>query len=269
MDSEPARRLTIQFVWAEVLAFLSWEKGAFYTAPRLMVRPGKTIRAYLDGKRDRLTNPIRFLLMACAIVTAAFVFLMPRSAYLDENAVGIPDSWESVPPELKERVAAARAILTEIADASEEQFLTKNCQDAIQVLERSFASQFGEITLTWMNVFLLFALPINSLISWVCFRKAQLNLAEHFAANAYILAAQNFASLAVVLLAILNWGDPTATTGVYMLLSFVYQFVAWKQVFQLSGLLQYVVGFFALLLSVIGFLLLQGIASAIIYAMAV
>ncbi len=292
-QSELGPRLTYRFVWAEVLAFISWEKGALYTLACMLVGPGNTVHRYLRGERKRLTNPIRFLLMTVAAVTASFVFLMPRDAYISEDA--IPQAMrtdQEVPPGLEAKLDAARQILTEIAgtgeaaedgaqqgqDAEREKeragstvgtkVVQKNAQLALEQLDRSLMHRAGEISLTWMNIFLLFGVPINALLTWGFFRAARLNLTEHVAANAYILAIQNFAAVLTVPLA---WIDPKSyaiVTLLYMLVSFIYQFWAWRQVFELRSWTKLIVCFFALILSVVGFVVLQGIATSLIMAFA-
>ncbi|GAB5406406.1 MAG: hypothetical protein Aurels2KO_46370 [Aureliella sp.] len=291
---EPGPRLSFRFVWAEVLAFLSWEKGAFYTLACLLFRPGRTVHRYLDGHRQRLTNPIRFLLMAVAAVTAAYIFLLPRVAYFE--AASIAESMQAddeIPPEVEERVEAARDLLGQLATAGETpaestdsgssqgeksqvtkgsrtglKIVRKNAGQALEDLDRTLVKRAGEISLTWMNVFLLFALPVNSLISWLFFRAAQLNLAEHVAANAYILAIQNATAVLTVPIAWIAPGSLGVVTLMYMLFSFIYQFWAWRQVFGLRSWAKLSICFFGLVLSVIGFIVLQAIATALILTFA-
>lgn len=266
-NSNNKNRITARFVWAEFLSFLCWEKGALYTTARILVQPGLTIRAYLNGDRKKLTNPIRFLLMACAIVTAAFVFGMPRDDYVESVATTLKVTGrESVSSETAIQVERARTLLSEIESTTDDRFLKRNAEQALEVLDKSLVVHVTDISLAWMNVFLLLALPANAIISWLCFRRAKLNLTEHVVANAYILAIQNLASLLVVLLALLNWVDFNLGTIIYMLMSFIYQFVAWRQTFAIKGLLASAVGFAAVLTSVFVYLVLQGIAMfAVLY----
>ena len=254
-------RITARFVWAEFLSFLCWEKGALYTTAKLLVQPGRTIRAYLDGDRSKLTNPIRFLLMACAIVTAAFVFGMPRGDYEESVASTLKvNGKESISTETEKKVNQARTLLTEIKTETDERFLKRNTKEALKALDKSVVVRVTDISLAWMNVFLLLALPANAMISWLCLRQAKLNLTEHVVANAYILAIQNLASLVMVLCTLLNWVDFNFGAIIYMLLSFIYQFVAWRQTFAIKGVLASMIGCFAVLTSVVVYLILQGIA---------
>ncbi|MFK7767958.1 MAG: DUF3667 domain-containing protein [Mariniblastus sp.] len=259
-------RLTFQFVWNEFWAFFSLEKGSLHTFGRLVRQPGKTIHAYLNGERGRLTNPIRFLLMACAIVTAVFVIGMPRDMYV-KAAQGISFD-EKVEPELEQKLSAAREMLTEVRDESPKGFLKMNCELAIESLDQSFAKRFAEASLTWMNVILLLALPVNAVISWVCFRNANLNFTEHIVANSYIIGIQNLMSIVLVPLAILNWVDFNVGGVVYVVASFAFQFLAWKQTFNVRGYLSYAICIAGLLVSVVGFVILQAIAMVLILVLA-
>lgn len=269
MSTDKGHRLTASFVWKEIVAVVSWEKGSAYTLARLCLRPGKTIHAYLDGERQRLTNPIRFLLMTCAIVTAAYLFGLPRNAYKEAAESPLTtNSWDAVQPELLAKVETARSLLAEIRDGTDQSFLRRDADMALDALNQSLMSQMSEISLTWMNVFLLFGLPVNAVITWFFFCKANLNFTEHVVANAYILGVQNLAAVLVVPLTLLGWGDFGTSSLIYMLLSFVYQFVAWKQVFAIQGFVRYALGLFAILLSILGFMLLQGIAMGMIYILA-
>jgi len=265
MNEKSGERLTSQFVWREFFAFFSLEKGSLHTLARLCRNPGKTIHAFLDGERERLTNPIRFLLMACAVVTAVFLMGMPRAMYAEAAKNNVIDkSLESLPREQKEKISSAREMLTEIRDGSTNSFLQTKTQSAIEALDRSFAMKYAETSLTWMNAILLLALPINAFISWLFFRSAKLNFTEHIVANAYIIGIQNLASVFLIPLAYFNWVDLNISTAVYMLVSFAYQFVAWKQVFRLRGILSSLIGFFALFLSLVAFIVLQAVAMGLI-----
>ncbi|MDX1927560.1 MAG: DUF3667 domain-containing protein [Pirellulaceae bacterium] len=268
MNSDSGERLTARFVWKEIVAFLAWEKGSPHTATLLCMSPGKTIHAYLDGQREQLTNPIRFLLLTCAIVTTVYLFSLPRYAF--QNSVESPlqgSGWDSVQPEMMEKLNQTRSLLAEIRDKAEQKFLRRDAQQALETLEQTRMSQMAEISLTWMNVFLLFGLPINAIISWLFFRSANLNLTEHIAANAYIMGVQNLGAVFTVPLLYLGWIDFGRIALLYMLLSFIYQFVAWKQTFAIRGVFRYALGLFAIVLSMIGYVFVQAIAIAVIYGL--
>ncbi len=264
-----SERLSLQHVFSEVLAFLSWEKGSPHTSWRLLRSPGRTIRSYLEGERDRLTNPLRYLIMACAIVTAVFVLFMPRADFSGGASLsGMDRDWDSEAPDLLPVVEETRERLMTLRDQAPTSFLAKNCEHALEALDTSLSLKVAEINLTWMNVFLLLALPVNTAITWLFFRHAQLNVAEHVAANAYILGLQNLASIVTVPAIRLELIGMATITAIYMLLSFGYQFVAWRQLFQLRGWKRTILGLVGVILSVIGFIFLQGIATVLLLAYA-
>jgi hypothetical protein len=53
-----------------------------------------------------------------------------------------------------------------------------------------------------------------------------------------------------------------------MRLSFLFQFMAWKQVFAIQGFVLYFIGLFASVLRVIGYVFVQGFAITVIYSLA-
>ncbi|MEM9671511.1 MAG: DUF3667 domain-containing protein [Bacteroidota bacterium] len=69
IENNIAPRITTQYIWNEVLKTLSWEKGFFFTAKELLLKPGATIRVYLQGERKKYSNPLRFLVFVTAAVT--------------------------------------------------------------------------------------------------------------------------------------------------------------------------------------------------------
>jgi len=265
MNTDPDKRLTAQFLWKEIFAFISGEKGAMYTTAMLCRQPGTTIRGYLDGDRQRLTNPMRYLLLACALVTTAFLFGLPKDTYKETvKPLGTSSSLDSLPPELTLKLVETRKLLTNIRDESKEGILSKNSENALEALDRTLILEATEIGMTWMNVFLLLALPVNAVISWICFRSAKRNLTEHVVANAYILGLQNLAAIWVVFFSLLNWIDFYTSTLIYMPLSFIYQFLAWKQTFAVRGILPSIICIFGLMMSITGYLILQGIGTALV-----
>ena len=72
-NPETAPRITLHYLWQEVLSSLSWDKGFFFTCKQLLINPGAAISEYLAGERKRYSNPIRFLVFATAL--ASFVVI--------------------------------------------------------------------------------------------------------------------------------------------------------------------------------------------------
>ena len=224
------------------------------------------MRAYIGGARGKLTNPIRYLAMSTALITLAYVLLMPPEVFVGdvEQGMELAGDTESIPavettPEIAEKVAEASRLLGDIESATDNSFLRLNSREAKAVLEETVPQRVAEISLTWMNVFLLAALPINSVIAWILFRKERFNLAEHIAINSYILAFQNFLALAFFFPGlVISMG---ITTTIYLLCSFCYQFVAWRQVYRLRGIAMNFLGVVAVAASAVCFLILQAVVT--------
>lgn len=85
IENNVAPRITTRYIWNEILRTLSWEKGFFFTAKELLLRPGTTIRAYLQGERKRYSNPLRFLVFVTAAVTLLTINLDLFGQLYDET----------------------------------------------------------------------------------------------------------------------------------------------------------------------------------------
>ncbi|WKN46134.1 DUF3667 domain-containing protein [Tunicatimonas pelagia] len=72
-STRTAPRITLHYLWQEILSTLSWDKGLFFTCKQLLINPGAAIREYIAGERKRYSNPIRFLVFATAL--ASFVVI--------------------------------------------------------------------------------------------------------------------------------------------------------------------------------------------------
>src|SRR5882757_2952307 len=60
-------RITLASIAHEVPhSVLHLDKGFFYTFKQLLVRPGHSIREYVQGKRVKHYSPIAYLLIMCA-----------------------------------------------------------------------------------------------------------------------------------------------------------------------------------------------------------
>ena len=90
MENNIAPRITTRYIWNEVLKTLSWEKDFFCTARELLLRPGTTIRVYLQGERKQYSNPLRFLVFVTAAVTLLTINLDLFGQLYDETG-----SWSA------------------------------------------------------------------------------------------------------------------------------------------------------------------------------
>lgn len=91
-------------------AVFNLEKGFFFTFKNLLLRPGKMVREYLDGKTVNYTNPFRYALLAIAAsVFIAFTLgvwdLQVENIVEGYKKIGLIDSKQSE-LEMKERMSA-------------------------------------------------------------------------------------------------------------------------------------------------------------------
>lgn len=64
------RRIDGGYILHELGSVFNFEKGIFYSIRELLFRPGKTIRDFILGDRNRLVKPIIFLILCSLIYTA-------------------------------------------------------------------------------------------------------------------------------------------------------------------------------------------------------
>ena len=66
-------RITINYLWNEIFHFFTHiEKGFLYTSLQMLVRPGKSVRNFINGKRRKYQSPISYFV----IWTTIFILLL-------------------------------------------------------------------------------------------------------------------------------------------------------------------------------------------------
>ncbi|MEM8733093.1 MAG: DUF3667 domain-containing protein [Planctomycetota bacterium] len=260
LKPRPAR-ITMGMVWEELFAFASLERGAIYTLVQMARRPGDFIRSYLAGDRKRATNPIRFVAMSTALITLLYLTVMPRDAFVAEFEQSIDSEVElqRLSEADIETTAQASELLAQLESSTESRFLRSKVRNAKSTLNESMPQRLGSITLSWMNVFLLAALPLNTLLTFLAFRRAKYNLAEHVVINAFIVAFQNF--LGILLFIPIGIGGAAVASIIYLFLSFAYQFLVFRSVFNYRGILGTLFALFIVLIAALAYVTLQGMAT--------
>lgn len=87
------RRLrTVPLVRDALLQFFNLEGPGLRTITGLAIRPGKVIRAYLDGERRRIVNPLKLAFVTGALVVLAYAIVrkpeeMPQGDELDTVSI--------------------------------------------------------------------------------------------------------------------------------------------------------------------------------------
>ncbi|HBE71785.1 MAG TPA: hypothetical protein DDW52_26880 [Planctomycetaceae bacterium] len=177
------QRISMALVLEELRAFFSLEKGSLYTTRKLGRTPTQAITDYLAGDRSRLTNPLRYLFMSCALTTAALVFLVPGAAsqWSVDSSERTQAEITTEDPQLAEQLEEAKRLLSELSVHLEDRTLRSNAKAANAHLEKTAMSRLGEISGSWMNVFLLLSVPIYTAITFSLFYRARFLLPEHVA----------------------------------------------------------------------------------------
>lgn len=152
-------RITLRQVLSETRQhFIHFDQGFLYTIKQLAIRPGHTIREYIDGKRVKHIKPIRFWFWATTISILLF-----HLWGLDEIML----------QKITENNAS-------VGHSQEAQLLGQKLTQKI----------FEHPTVTQVMM-----VPWLAFFSWLLFRRRGHNYAEHFVFNTYIMAEVGIASI--------------------------------------------------------------------------
>lgn len=77
------KRIDRNYVTQEVLNLIGFEKGFAYTCKQLPIRPGETIREYINKNRQNVTKPITFLVISSVIYTLISYYLKADILYFE------------------------------------------------------------------------------------------------------------------------------------------------------------------------------------------
>jgi len=146
-------------------------RGFFYTLIQLVIRPGHSIRDFLNGKRKRHFKPIAYVLLLSTVYYLISRFT-EQNTWIGEALIGFSaydtNNWKEVPESL-----------------------------------RWFAENFA-----YTNLLLV---PIFSLASYLAFLGHRRNYLEHIVLNTYITGQQTLVYALFSLLALVidsNWLEP-------------------------------------------------------------
>ena len=80
------KRIDAKYISHEVQHLFHIEKGYLYTIKQLLLKPGKTVRDYLNVNREKYVKPIVFLIFTAIIFTIVFHFF-----HVDYNYFNLKD----------------------------------------------------------------------------------------------------------------------------------------------------------------------------------
>ncbi|HEU4456964.1 MAG TPA: DUF3667 domain-containing protein [Longimicrobium sp.] len=170
-------------------AVLDLDRGLLFTVVQLSRRPGEAIREYVSGRTVRYTGPVKYFLLMATLTTILYL----NTGLTDAMAAGWTGDLKSTgDPALS--FSQARVV----------EFLGK-----------------------WMNLIMAAGLPFSSVATWLFFRRAGYNLAEHLVFNTFLYAHVCLLFVALAIPAFAGVGM-TAIMGAYTVASLAY--AAWAGV---------------------------------------
>ena len=128
-------------------------RGLLYTIKELALRPGHTIREFMEGKRKRHYKPLAFFLITSAIYVL-ITHLMDNNTYVADLVAGFTRG------------------MTDAGETSGE-----------RIIQWIFDNQ------TWVA---LTFVPVSAFATWLAFRKWKYNFFEHLVLKLYISGQQMF-----------------------------------------------------------------------------
>lgn len=229
---EGVERFSWRNFWQAALAFFQLEYGLLQTLRDLVLQPQRLFQGYLFGpERRTYTNPITLVLLSSAAVVLVLIQFggaeRMNALHAQEGLAPIVDSLDRLKAEYHYQDSILTASGDSLALAA---FKTANDAHAESIMQEQIMSIYVGLMASYYNVFMLFSIPMISLVSWLLYRKSGLHYAEHLVVNGYILSMQNliFLPLAPKFSADMQgWASIT-----YMVLSLGYQVYAYARYFR-------------------------------------
>lgn len=195
-------RISMQTIYASILAVFNFEKGFSFTVKNLLLTPGKTLSNYLFTiERSKHIKPMNFLILMITIATFLTLQLIRTSNPDTMGGNEISDVMGGNSVNLGEGVP-------------------QKLNDAVTIFN-TFMKQY-------YHIFQLLKIPFFALATFWIFRKKQYNYAEHLIINSYIIAMTTFLYIVVFPLALIDLKIFTILiTG-----TIIYMFIAYVSIFE-------------------------------------
>ena len=142
------RRLTFANLPLEIAKVFDLNKGFFYTFDGLFTQPANIIRSFLGHDRDRVANPLKYLL----IINGIILFLILKFNYFDFQAENFNDTGTALDG------------------------------DRIELFNESINKYF----LGFWNMWVIGSIISMGIFSYFFFKKTGFNLVEQMSINAYV-----------------------------------------------------------------------------------
>ncbi|MBV6654569.1 MAG: DUF3667 domain-containing protein [Mameliella sp.] len=92
VDSTKLNRIDGQYIISEIRHVLNFDKGILFTIKALLLRPGKSIRVYINEDRSKLVKPILFLIVCSLAYMLAQGLLNFEEDYATADALEAQES---------------------------------------------------------------------------------------------------------------------------------------------------------------------------------
>ncbi|MDR1055043.1 MAG: DUF3667 domain-containing protein [Prevotellaceae bacterium] len=156
------KRINSVYLLSQIQSVFNIDRGFFFTIKELLVRPGETIRNYVEGKRIRYFKPFSFTFLAATIYALLVLIFGDKIVNLVND--GIADS------------------MVDYTDGEMHDFDPEAYKQTVQ--------QSMEVVYSYYGAFTLLTVPLYSLATFFLFKKEGYNYAEHMVINAYIVGLQ-------------------------------------------------------------------------------
>jgi hypothetical protein len=208
-------RLTVKHFAHEFFhAFTHTDKGILFLMKELILRPGRTIRDYNEGRRKKYFNPITFLLIASALQLFA-----TKKTHIFEHYM---TSLEVVTSQLAPNKQVGEEIRKSVKQQTEKPL--------------AFTMEYSKL-LTFLFI------PILGFFTWLLFKKSGFNYAENLVLNVMISAELSILFLALCVVPFLIMPSLVILwMTLFMLINWVYSIIVYKRFFQQSWLMSILKG---------------------------
>ena len=79
------KRIDKHYISHEIQHLLHFDKGFFYTAKELLIRPGRSIREFIDEARNKHMKPVAFIILTSLLYTFIAHFFHTDEIYNDKD----------------------------------------------------------------------------------------------------------------------------------------------------------------------------------------
>ncbi len=197
-------------------SLINLDRGLWHTSWLMFRNPGKVIRDFLKGVTVPYFHPFRFVFFW---LTLQVLFLVSTGFY----------------QRVQDSINAQMGATTSASPAME---------------------GFMHIYYSYMNIFMLLALPAMALGSWIVFRKKGYNYAEHLVLGAYTYGAISLMGLLFSPVLIISIDYFAYGTLLTMPLTFIYQTYVYRSLFRQNWIVLFFKSLFTFALFMFGFMLI-------------